>query len=497
MSTLDQISTEDRARLEVLIDEVRRRRHREQCKKDFLTFVKHMWPEFISGRHHSRMAYEFEHLEKEKDGRLIINLGPRHTKSMFASVYLPAWYLGNHPNHKVIQCSVTAELAVGFGRQVRNMIDSEAYKAIFPDVSLRPDSKAAGRWNTSADGAYYAVGISGSVTGIGGDLIILDDPHDEQQAIQAITTPGVYDKVFEWYQAGPRQRLQPGGSIIVLMTRWSVRDLTGRLLQEAASGGDQWKKISFPAILPSGKPLWPEFWTLSTLLATKAAISLQKWNSQYMQCPTSEEGAIVKRSDWMVWEDEYPPEPEFVLQTVDTAFEKNQRADYSVIATWGIFYQEDEDTGIEQANIILMNVLRERCEFPRLKIMIADEWREYKADKLLIEKKASGSPLIYELRAAGIPCSEFTPNRATGDKVARLSAVTDVFASHRVWAPNRRFANELIEEVASFPNGQNDDQVDVTSMAISYFRQAGFVRNVMDEPEETQYFKAKRTPAYY
>ena len=431
-----------------------------------------MWPEFIYGRHHARMAYEFEAIERDKDGRLIINLGPRHTKSKFASVFLPAWYLGNHPNHKVIQGSVTAELAVGFGREVRNMLDTDLYREIFPDVSLQADSKAAGRWNTNAGGSYFAIGVSGSVTGIGGDLIIIDDPHDEQQALQAITTPNVYDKTFEWYQAGPRQRLQPGGNIIIVMTRWSKKDLTGRLLQEAATGGDKWKHISFPAILPNGLPLWPEFWTLAALLKTRAAISLQKWNAQYMQSPTSEEGAIVKRSDWMRWDGDHPPPIDFILQTADTALEKNQRADYSVVATWGIFNMDDEDTGLPNANIILLNVVREKCEFPRLKIMVADEWREYDADKLIIEKKASGAPLIYELRAAGIPCSEFTPTRSTGDKVARLMAVTDLFASHRVWAPNRPFADCLIEEVAGFPNGDNDDQVDVTSMALAFFRAA-------------------------
>lgn len=497
MNPLDEVSSEDKARIELLVSEIKRRRHREQCQNDFLTFVKHVWPEFISGRHHCRIAHEFEAVESGEDGRLIINLAPRHTKSEFASVLLPAWYLGKHPNHKVIQCSVTAELAVGFGRRVRNLLDSEAYREIFPDVELRPDSKAAGRWATNKKGEYFAIGISGSVTGIGGNLIILDDPHDEQQAIQAITTPSIYDKVYEWYQSGPRQRLQPGGRILVVMTRWSKKDLTGQLLEQEANGGERWKKIAFPAILPSGKPLWPEFWTLDALLATKAAISLQKWNSQFMQLPTSEEGAIVKRSDWMRWDEDDPPEIDFVLQTVDTAFEKNQRADYSVIATWGIFYQDTDDIGIPQANIILLNVLREKVEFPKLKVMIADEWNAYKADKLIIEKRATGSPLIYELRVAGIPCSEFTPNRATGDKVARLSAVTDMFASHRVWAPNRRFADDLIEEVASFPNGQNDDQVDVTSMALAYFRQGGFVKNTMDMEDEIQYFKAKRTPAYY
>lgn len=501
MNSLDQLSIDDRARLETLITEIKRRRHREECQKDFLTFVKHIWPEFISGRHHCRVAHEFEAIEAGSDGRIIINMAPRHTKSMLASVLLPAWYLGKHPGHKVIQASVTAELAVGFGRLVRNMIDTDAYREIFPGVALRADSKAAGRWATNQGGEYFAIGISGSCTGIGGDLIILDDPHDEQQAIQAITNPAVYDKVYEWYLSGPRQRLQPGGRLVVLMTRWSKKDLTAALLKAQAEGGERWKHISFPAILPSGKSLWPEYWPIEALLATKKAItlkeSLQKWQAQYMQQPTSEEGAIVKRSVWMRWEEDHPPPLDFILQTVDTAFEKTQRADFSVIATWGIFYMDDEDTGLPVANIILLNVLREKCEFPRLKIMIAEEWKEYDADKLIIEKKASGAPLIYELRAAGIPCSEFTPTRSTGDKVARLMAVTDLFASHRVWAPDRPFADCLIEEVASFPNGDNDDQVDVTSMALAFFRQGGFVKNAMDEPEEEKYFKSPRRAAYY
>jgi predicted phage terminase large subunit-like protein len=307
--------------------------------------------------------------------------------------------------------------------------------------------------------------------------------------------PDSEEEVFDVEIEGTENFIANG--IVSHNTRWSKRDLTGQLLLDEAKGGEKWKHISFPAILPNGKPLWPEFWSLKALLATKEAISIHKWNSQYLQNPTSEQSAIVKRSDWMRWDDDDPPEIEFYLQTVDTAFEKTQRADYSVIATWGIFYYDGDDIGIPQANIILLNVLREKCEFPRLKILIAEEWKFYNADKLIIEKRASGAPLIYELRAAGIPCSEFVPNRSTGDKICRLNACTDVFASRRVWAPYRKFADELIEEVASFPNGSHDDQVDVTSMAISYFRQGGYVQNTMDEPEETQYFKAKRTPAYY
>ena len=495
--SLAKLSPTDQAQLALIIAELKRRRHQDLCRKSFISFVKHIWPEFISGRHHARIAHEFEALEAEADSRLIINLAPRHTKSEFASVLLPAWYLGNHPEHKVIQCSVTAELAVGFGRRVRNMIASPKYKEIFPHVSLQIDSKAAGRWATNLSGQYYAIGVSGSVTGIGADLLIIDDPHDEQQALQAISSPEIYDKIYEWYQSGPRQRLQPQGSIIIVMTRWSKRDLTAQLLKKAALGGEQWKTIVFPAILPSGNPLWPEFWTLDALSATRTAIALPKWNAQYMQSPTSEEGALVKRSDWQRWPHEAPPSIDFILQTMDTAFEKSSRADYSAILTWGVFLMDDPQTGAQQSNIILLDMVKERCEFPRLKQLVLEKYREYNADKLIIEKKATGAPLIYELRAAGVPCSEFTPTRATGDKIARLHAVTDVFASKRVWAPNRRFADEVIEEVAGFPNSEHDDLVDCTSMALAYFRQGGFIQSALDAPEETQYFKSNRHAGYY
>ena len=494
---LSQLPPSDRERLEGIVAELKRRKYQDNCRKSFLAFVRHMWPIFISGRHHIRIASEFENIEQHKNGRLIINLGPRHTKSEFASVLLPAWYLGLHPDHKVIQCSVTAELAVGFGRRVRNMIDSPAYREIFPTVALQADSKAAGRWATNLGGNYFAIGVSGSVTGIGADLCIIDDPHDEQTALQAITTPEIYDKTYQWYESGPRQRLQPGGNLIIVMTRWSKLDLTAQLLEKAAlSGGEKWKQISFPAILPSGKPLWPEFWSLEALTATKNAISVPKWNAQYLQTPTSDEAAIVKRTDWQRWPDDNPPALDFILQTLDTAYEKHQRADYSAIVTWGIFYRDD-DTGLQQAHIILLNVVREQCEFPKLKQLVKEQYDEYNADKVIVEKKASGAPLIYELRSAGIPCSEFTPSRQTGDKTARLNAVTDLFASKRVWAPNRRFADYLIEEVASFPNAKNDDLVDCTSMALAYFRTGGFIRTDSDLSDEVKYFKSNRKMAYY
>ena len=468
---------------------------RENAANNFMDFVHKVWPTFIDGAHHSRMARAFEKVARGECKRLIINMPPRHTKSEFASYLLPAWFLGKFPHKKVIQTSHTAELAVGFGRKVRNLVDSEVYKSIFYDTSLQADSKAAGRWNTSKGGDYFAIGVGGAVTGKGADILIIDDPHSEQEAALAEVNPEIYDKVYEWYTSGPRQRLQPGGSIIIVMTRWSKKDLTGQVLKSAAQrGGDDWEVIEFPAILPSGNPLWPQFWSMKELLALKEELPNQKWMAQYMQNPTSDQSAIVKREWWQIWEKDDPPHCEFVLQAWDTAFEKNNRADYSACTTWGVFYMDD-DTGVKQANIILLNSFRERLEFPALKKKAIDEYKEWEPDSIIVEKKASGAPLIYEMRAMGIPVQEFTPSKGN-DKISRLNAVSDLFASGRVWAPNTNWAEEVIDEVASFPGGEHDDYVDSVSLAMMRFRRGGYIRTLLDEEEEQQFFKRRSQPFY-
>ena len=289
---------------------------REKAEVNFMEFVKVMWPGFIHGRHHALMAKKFEDIANGKIKRLIINMPPRHTKSEFASYMLPAWFLGRYPNKKIIQCSNTAELAVGFGRKVRNLVDGEQYAKVFPNVHLRSDSKAAGRWSTNGNGEYFAIGVGGTVTGKGADLLIIDDPHSEQEAALASSDPAVFDKVYEWFTSGPRQRLQPGGAIVVVMTRWAKRDLTGKILKAAAErDGDQWEVIELPAILPDEKPLWPQFWSYEELCALREELPLPKWQAQYQQEPTSEQGAIVKREWWKIWEPEQPPRCEYVIQS--------------------------------------------------------------------------------------------------------------------------------------------------------------------------------------
>ena len=791
-SILAKLSESEQHQLLVELERLQELKDKELAQERFLPFVERVWPSFIPGRHHSKMAAAFEEVANGTCKRLIINMPPRHTKSEFASYLLPAWFLGKFPNKKIIETAHTAELAVGFGRKVRNLVDSEAYKSIFPNVGLQSDSKAAGRWATNHGGDYFAIGVGGAVTGKGADILIIDDPHSEQEATIAQTNPEVYDKTYEWYTSGPRQRLQPGGAIVIVMcmvgntdvlmgdgsttklknikqgdivatyengaistskvlnwksngvdaiytvqtqsgiilqanerhpflvsiegkyqwtrlrdlkpgmqfvstkvvtdqqdhkqnpdyaqpvklvqatiektqthpitpsgimgngrinnvvaenqsplkdcvlpatqnntpqknqplnrielgvlntvtesrvrstttwlknatinamfagnlllqkilgrtgtessvstttilpvklegccvttvtsqldtekrlincasplstysvildqivsitpageaevfdievertenfiangvvshnTRWSKKDLTGQVLKSAsARDGEEWKVIEFPAILPSGNPLWPEFWPLTQLEALKNELPVGKWQAQYQQQPTSDVNAIIKREWWQFWDEDEPPRCEFIIQSWDTAFLKTQRSDYSACTTWGVFYKED-DTGIPQANIILLNSLKKRMEFPELKQRAFEEWKEWEPDSLIVEAKASGTPLLFELRAMGIPVQEYTPSKGN-DKIARLNAVSDLFASGRVWVPGTRWADELVEEVASFPSGEHDDLVDSTTQALLRFRRGGFIRLASDEPEDIKEFR-RRKSAYY
>jgi predicted phage terminase large subunit-like protein len=489
-----KMSEADLRVLEASLIKLEKLKDRELCQDKFIKFVEKVWPTFISGAHHKRMADAFERVANGTCKRLIINMPPRHTKSEFASYLLPAWFLGKFPHKKVIQASNTGELAVGFGRKVRNLVDSEVYNNIFPNLALQADSKAAGRWNTSKGGDYFAIGVGGTVTGKGADVLIIDDPHSEQEAAMAASNPDIYDKVFEWYTSGPRQRLQPGGAIVVVMTRWAQRDLTGQVLKSAAQrSGEEWEVIEFPAILPSGKPLWPQFWSIEELSALREELPNAKWQAQYQQNPVGNESAIVKRDWWKWWEKDDPPVCDYILQSWDTAFEKTQRADYSAGTTWGIFACEEDNFA---PNIILLNTYKKRVEFPDLKRDVMREYNEYEPDSLIVEKKASGAPLIYDLRAMGIPVQEYTPGKGQ-DKIARLNSVSDIIASGKVWVPQTRWAEELVDEVAAFPSGEHDDLVDATTLALMRFRQGGFLRLPSDEPEEVQWFKSHRRERFY
>ena len=483
------LTDEELAKVAPMLERLQTLDKRVEKQDNYMSFVKHVWPQFIEGRHHKIYAEKLQAVADGKIKRLIINMPPRHTKSEFASYLFPTWLMGRRPDLKIIQATHTAELAVGFGRKVKNLIDSEEFRDVFPNVSLASDAKASGRWSTNGGGEYYAVGVGGALAGRGADLAIIDDPVSEQDALSVTAL----DNIYEWYTSGPRQRLQPGGSIIIVMTRWSIRDLTAKVLaKQSEKGADQWDIVEFPAIMPSGDSLWPEFWSLDELESVKASIPVGKWNAQYMQNPTAEEGAIIKREWWNLWEEEDPPSCSYIIQSYDTAFSKSDRADYSAITTWGIFHYDET----QEDHIVLLDALRGRWEFPELKQQASDLYEMYEPDMVLVEQKASGMPLTQELRRMGIPVTPFTPSRGA-DKFTRMHACAPVFESGMVWCPETNFADEVMEECAAFPNGEHDDLADSMTQAILRFRQGGFITTPSDYDDEDELALYRRKREYY
>ena len=747
------------------------------------------------------------------DGLYLVGrtLVPTHNSEL-TSYLFPAWFLGQHPNKKIIMATHTASLSEDFGRRVRNLIDSSDYARIFSETKLAQDSKGAGQWNTSAGGSYYAVGVGGALAGRGADLLIIDDAHSEQDAQSGTRT--VFDQAWSWYQMGPRQRLQWGGAIIVVMcmtgdtpvllangtekplrdiragdevatyergalttakvlnwkssgidsiykirtqsgkilranerhpflveqngerqwiqvrslkpgmclvakrgavvpqdpkqspgcvdpakpqgrttrstltrlttllgtmvsgwvrsarmvgvqsqpnpkgfasyttprfvgqtgtvgpgiaqkngvtpaskramalrrqisiafsevkmafaqcvrnlrqntilartgitscasimnmqlgefegysattatsrsatqkqqqqrkllpstfdfttdqileispdgreevfdlqvartenfiangvvshnTRWSLLDLTARLLQQQKRNprADQWEVVEFPAILNEysedperpEKSLWPEKWDIETLRQTRETLDVKYWNAQYQQNPTSEEGALIKRDQWRIWEEEDPPVCNFIIQSWDTAHDTKSSSDYSACTTWGVFdevVEEGQDAGRTTPALILLDAFKKRMEFPLLKKTAYEMWQEWRPDAFVVEKKAAGGPLLQELRMMGIPAQEFSPSRGN-DKTVRVNAIADLFKSGKVYAPHTRWAQEVIEECAAFPHGENDDFVDTVTQALLRFRQGGFVSLDTDWRDEPKQFKSRRYAGYY
>ena len=476
LKKFEKLPPDVKRQLALYMSKWKEKKKESKIKKDFMAFVKHVWPDFIEGSHHKKVAKKFNDIAEGKVKRVIINMAPRHTKSEFASYLLPAWMVGRNPKLKFIQSTNTTELSVRFGRKAKQLMDSAEYKEIF-QTRLKEDSQAAGKWETQQGGEYYAAGVGSAITGRGADLLIIDDPHTEQDALNA----QALDRTYEWYTSGPRQRLQPGGTIVVVMTRWNEKDLTGRLISaQKETRADQWELIEFPAILPSGKPLWPEYWSLKDLNGVKASIPGSKWNAQYMQNPTSEEGALIKREWWKNWEEEKLPPLQHVIQSYDTAFMKKESADFSAITTWGVF-TPDEDSGPQ---LILVDSIKGRYEFPELRRIALEQYGYWNPETVIIESKASGLPLTYELRKMGIPVINFTPSKGN-DKHTRVNSVSPLFESGRIWAPKEmEFAQEVIEECAAFPFGDHDDLVDSMTQAVMRFRQGGFLPHPEDYKDE-------------
>ncbi len=495
MKALPHMSVQEK--MELLDDlEVREKRASlAAANHSMLGFANAVYPGFKTGPHHKKLAKIFTDVIEGRKKRVIINIAPRMGKSEFSSYLFPAYFLGKYPNKKIIMGTHTAGLSEDFGRRIRNLIDTEEYHEVFPSTMVADDQKAAGKWSTSAGGQYYAAGVGGALAGRGADLFVIDDPHSEQDVKS--NSRLAFDTAWSWFQTGPLQRLMPGGAIIIIMTRWSLLDLTGRLIDYQIKNPEAvpWEIVELPAILnedeENEKSLWPDQWPLEQLKATKASLDPQYWNAQYMQQPTSENSALVSRKMWRIWDQDDPPVCDYIIQSWDTAFETKNKSDYSACTTWGVFYNEEEGNSPQ---VILLDAFKDRMAFPELKQVAYRHYMEWEPDAFVVEKKAAGAPLIQELRAIGIAVQEFTPSRGN-DKMVRLNAVADLFSSGKIWAPDTRWAREVIEEIAAFPVGEHDDYVDTTTQALLRYRQGGFIS--LDSDEKDDLYHVPRRAAYY
>jgi predicted phage terminase large subunit-like protein len=492
LANIDLLDPAELEELNTLVSDLAERQRLQHLRDDLIAFCCHMQADYKVGAHHRRLANLLEDIEAGRKDRICVSVPPRHGKSQLVSIYYAAWYMGRNPTHKVMLVSHTTDLAVDFGRKVRNLIATPAYREVFPDVSLASDSKSAGRWNTNQGGEFFAAGVGSALAGRGAHMLLVDDPHSEQDILNG--NYGVFDKAYEWFAYGARTRLMPGGSVAVVHTRWHKADLIGRLVQDMAKneGADQYEVFEFPALFETEDPdtgalvqtaLWPDFFDVPALLRTKASMPTFQWNAQYQQNPTSEEAAIIKREWWRLWTRDQPPPCDYIIMSLDAAAETNNRADFTSLTIWGVFMNEQEDNH----QIILLHAIKERYEFPELKALALAQYAEWQPDSFIVEKKSAGVALYQELRRTGLPVQEFTPHRGTGDKMARLNSVADIISSGMVWVPDRRWAEDLVEEVAAFPFAAHDDQVDTTTMALTRFRQGGFIALPTDEVDEPSY----------
>lgn len=489
LAALPGMARAEQEQLLLDLEELERKRAIARAKVDFMAFCHFVYPGFKEGPHHRHMTPLLHELKDGTKPRLTVSMPPRFGKSETIAYLFVSWYLGHNPSHQIMMVTHTADLSADFGRKVRNMLDSDIYHAIFPDTVVARDKSAASNWSTTLGGKYLAIGIGANVAGHGAHLLIGDDLVSEQ-AVLSSDPDKTFAQAWEYMQVGPLQRLMPGGRIIMIGTRWGKKDPIGRALAWATNNPDSlpWHEVRFPALLPSGKSLWPEQWPVDQLLAKKAGMFPQFWAAQYMQEPTSEEGALVKREWWKVWPKDKPPPCDIVLHSWDTAHETKTASDPSAVMCWGIFFNDQT----ERDELILLDAWQGRKTFPDLKKYALEYYQEWEPDMVLIEKKAAGAPLIQELRAIGVPVQEYTPSRGA-DKRVRINSVADIFASGMVWRPDTRWAQEVVDQVAEFPNSDHDEFVDCTSQALMRFRQGGLIRLDTDAwKDEANYRPPKR-----
>tara|TARA_R110002020_G_scaffold161365_14_gene346524 strand:+ start:2747 stop:4264 length:1518 start_codon:yes stop_codon:yes gene_type:complete len=485
----------------------------QKSKDSFLHFVglfaPTLVPDWVMGKHIQVISEKLQKVESGEIKRLMVFLPPRSSKSVICSKLFPAWYVGRHPQHELLCVSHSDQLASDFGRSVRDLVNFDLFNNVFPEVTLRSDVRAAGKWKTNAGGTYYAAGVRSQIAGRGAHVAILDDVMSEEDSFSA--TGRRYVK--EWYPSGLRTRIMPNGSIVIINTRYHEDDLCGWLLRQESQVEleNKWEVIKIPAWvdedtskllkLPVGSSYFPE-WKSKEVLKNdeeeiKASNGSRYWESLYMQNPVPDEGGLIKKKWIEWWEYDEPPECNYIIQTYDTAFSTKTTADFSVIQTWGIFEDlETDSNGVERwvSNLILLGNERGRFDYPTLRMKAQELYDYHKPDVCIIEKKASGQSLIQDMRRAGLPVLDYIPDR---DKTARVYAATPLMEAGRVWLPKgKEWSDDLFSEAIMFPNGRHDDQVDAMTMAIHYMKESWNLTHP-DDPDYDEGYERKKRVAYW
>ncbi len=396
------------------------------------------------------------------EARIVVSMPPRHGKSELVSHYLPTWYLENRPHHRVILATYETDFATEWGRKVRNTIT--ANQSLL-SVTLSEDSRAAGRWDTQFDGGMFCAGVGGPITGRGGDLLIIDDPHKNWKEAQSEL---MRKNIIDWFNSTAYTRLEPNASIIIVQTRWHERDLAGYCLSEHK---DDWLELRLPAIAEAddligrkvGVALSPKRYSVERLQKIRELLGSYMWNGLYQQHPMAPEGGIFKH-DWWQYYDEAPAKLRkkcsMIKQSWDTAVKAKDTAAFTVGQTWGM---------IDNA-LYLLHQYRERVEYPALKKAVKSQAEHWKPNRILIEDKSSGSQVLQDLKKdEEIKEYNLRAVKVTdGDKIVRAQLAAGKVEAGLVYLPrNASWLDVFMNEVTNFPNSAFADQVDALSQVIN------------------------------
>ncbi len=426
---------------------------RTDAQTGLISFTEYTFERYKTAPHHRVIAEQLERVERGEVDRLMLLVPPRHGKSELASKRFPAYYLGRQPHKQFLSVSASAELASDFGRDVRNIIISPEYRALF-DTRLAEDSQAKGKWHTSDGGIYYSIGIGGHVMGRGGDVILIDDPYSTMEDAQSETTR---KNVWDWYNGTAYNRLMPGGAIVVINHRMHEEDLSGQLLAQQAAGGDTWTVVELPALSEDGKPLWPEAYPLQALERIKNNTFSRYWSALYQQNPAPDEGTYFKREWFKRFADRDKPKDLHVYGSSDYAVTEDG-GDYTVHRVWGV-----DSTG----GLFLLDGWRGQTT--------SDKWIESQID--LVGRfrphcwfgeggtiSRAIEPMLRRRMVERSTMCRLEWLRSILDKPTRARGFQARAAMGKVHIIDGPEGDAVIEEYIRFPAGKHDDEVDCGSL---------------------------------